>query len=54
MEVGGHLHIPTTLNPGKETQPQNLYGRSEAEKNLYPFRESNPDHPVFQPVAQSL
>jgi hypothetical protein len=60
MEVSGQLHVPAALSPRKEPRyplsrrlagPQNQSGQGVEEENSQPRRESNPDHPIIQPVA---
>jgi hypothetical protein len=57
MEMSGQLHAPAALPPGKEPRypldrtlggPQSRSGRR---KNSWPYRDSNSDSLVIQPVA---
>jgi len=61
MEVSDQLHAPAALPPGKEPPgthwiggwvgPRAVLDAVEKRKIPSPRRESNPDHPIVQPVA---
>jgi hypothetical protein len=58
MEVSGQLHAPTALPPGKDPHwiggwvgPRAILG-TVVKKISSPRRESNPNTPIVQPVAQ--
>jgi hypothetical protein len=61
MEASGQLHVPAALPPGKDpgtywigswVGPRAGLDTETAKKsNLYPCRESNPDHPVRSLVS---
>jgi hypothetical protein len=60
MEVSGQIHAPATLPPEKSRQYplhrklgslQSQSGQGGEKQHICPCRKSNPDSPVFQPVA---
>jgi hypothetical protein len=57
MDVIGHLHAPANLSPGKELPvggwvgPRTSLDMVSKRKIPSPRRESNPDHPIVQPIA---
>jgi hypothetical protein len=48
MEVSGQLHASAALLPGKEPLVPIMVSKRKIPN---PHRESNPDHPIVQPVA---
>jgi hypothetical protein len=56
MEVSGQLHVPVVLTPGKATLVPNVGTRKgldvmEKRKISFPYRKSNPNSSVVQPIA---
>jgi hypothetical protein len=60
MEVSGQLHAPAALTPGKEPSGIHWIGSwvgpsasldTASRKIPSPRRDSNPDHPIVQPVV---
>jgi hypothetical protein len=51
MEVSGQLHAPDTHWIGGRVDPRAVLDAVSKKKIPSPRQQSNPDHPIVQPVA---